>query len=257
MLVDKNERDIELLRKSPKELIISFQNLIEIIINQFIKSGKFSQAEQPDIIQQVNEELLKKINKIQQQFNNQSLVRTYMTVVIRNICNDIYRAKRKNIEYLCDRPIAILDNTTDIINSMIIKEEINRLHTVINLYHKQKYKLQLCLKLYFRIPFEFKDFMLIDNRIKVEEYDKFLKDINPYQSCNDYTIFNALILIFNALENKENKPDALRKWINLKIDEIISLLNGNTNMYFYTKETLQMLFEYCFVPKNLQTKVYQ
>jgi hypothetical protein len=256
MSLKKNDRDIELLKKNPKELIVSLQYLIEIIINQFIKVGKFSQSDRKDIQQQVNEELLKKITRIQKQFNYKSLVRTYMTVIIRNICNDIDRSKKKAIDFVLDEHLIIKDYA-NIINSIIIGEEIKRLDNAINLYHKQKFKLLLCLKLYYRIPVEFKDFKLVDRNINIKEYKIFIQNIDPYLECNDYDIFNSLITIFNKIENKKNTPDALRKWTHLKVNELIALLNGNTKLYFYSKESFQMLFEYCYAKENiLSSKIY-
>ena len=109
----------------------------------------------------------------------------------------------------------------------------------------------------FRIPFDVQDFKIVFEDISDDEFTSFVQQVNPYQACHDITILNALIPLFNKYENKNNSPDALRKWIKQKIVEIIDLLNGKSSSSRYNEETLQILFERCFsCEKDVMSKIY-
>jgi len=62
-----------------------------------------------------------------------------------------------------------------------------------------------------------------------------------YENLPDKEIYAIMTPLFNRCEGKENSPDALRKWINMKVDEIIDLLNGRTRRSNYDQETLKIL----------------
>jgi hypothetical protein len=245
MSYDINQKDIELLKNNPHQLILELQGLLDIIINQFIRSGKFNFTEHDEIKQQINEELLNRISKIQNQFQGKSLLRTYISVVIRNICNEIIR-KRGNTNFVSYEEIIINKTSNETMNSLLFEEEMDRLKKALGFYYKQKSKLILCLKLKFKMPFEFIDFRNVIKDITQTEFEIFIHNINPYLNCPDIVIFAALTDIFNKYENKIIMPDTLRKWIKLKINELIDILNGSPPASKYDEETLQILFEKCY-----------
>ena len=52
-------------------------------------------------------------------------------------------------------------------------------------------------------------------------------------------------------ENKSNSPDATRKWIEIKINELIDIMNHKTRTSNYDKETFRILFESLFIKFHL------
>lgn len=249
MSFDLNEKDIELLHNNQKQLILDLQGLIDIVINQFIGAGKFIYSERHEIKQHINVELLNRITKIQDQYQGKSLLRTYLSVVIRNICNEIVRNKTK-LNHVSFEDITIVEENNENSNSLIFEEEIFRLRKIFGLYYKQKNKLILCLKLKFKMIFNIEDFRNFNINITQSEFEKFVDATHPYFECSDSKIFEALISIFNKYEHKENTSDSLRKWVADKINDIIEILNGNPPTSKYDKETLQILFEKCYYREN-------
>ena len=255
MFYDTNQRDIELLKNNPYQLILELQGLIDIIINQFIRYGRFNFAEHKEIKQQISEELLNRISKIQSQFQGKSLLRTYISVIIRNICNEIIR-KKGNINFISFEEINVNMASSETINTLLFEEEMDRLKKAMNFYYKQKSKLILCLKLKFKMPFDHEDFKSVFKDIARSEFEKFICLVNPYEHCPDKAIFIALTDIFNKYENKKNMPDTLRKWINFKISELMDVLNGSPPSSNYDEETFQILFEKCFYKEEISSKVF-
>ena len=250
-----DQRNIELLKNDANQLILESQGLIEASINYFFKSIRIIE-EREEIRQLINEELLFKIPQIKQQYKGKALFKTYLISVIRNICLKII-TKREKVKYVCYTDLNICEPEKDILNNLFFQEEITRFYKILELYHKHKKKLILCLTLKFRIPFDIQIFITTFGTIKQEEYNTFVQQIQPYHDCHDVSIFAALTPIINSYENKNNTPDALRKWIKLKINELIDFLNASPSSSNYTEETLQILFEKCFCnEKDVMTKVF-
>ena len=252
---DLNQIEIELFRNDSNQLILEIQGLIDIIINQFFQSEKLNLTERHEIKQLINEKLLHKVPQIQKQFQGKSLFRTYLSAVIRNICRDILRTRTKT-QYVTYDDISI-GSDDNIVNDLLIEEEVIRLQKILGLYHKQKTKLILCLKFIFRMPFDIQDFRAVFDNFEMKEFDTFVKQVHPYKECTDMIIFVALTPIFNKHENKNNGPDAIRKWVKQKITELIDILNERPSSSRYTEETFQILFEKCFFnEKDVMSKIF-
>jgi len=243
--MDKNQNDIFLLNNNPNQLILELQDLIDIIVYQFIRSGYFNYNEKQDVKQQINIELFNRVEVIQKQYKGKSLLRTYIAVIIRNICNEILRDKKKSKYILIENNLN-LEGSYDEIDPLILDEEMSRLRKIIELYFNKKYKLILCLKLKFKMVIELDDFRNINKNITPDEFGEFIEFINPYIDCPDNTMFMGLTLILNKYEYKDNTPDSLRKWVTDKINELIDILNGSPPASNYNRESFQILFEKCY-----------
>ena len=56
-----DELDITLLRADPNAFILQCQNIINIFVKKYIGSGMFNGDDKDDIVQSINEVLIKKI----------------------------------------------------------------------------------------------------------------------------------------------------------------------------------------------------
>ena len=56
-------------------------------------------------------------------------------------------------------------------------------------------------------------------------------------------IYRILTPFLNRYEKKENTDDAVRNWTEVRIQEIIEVLNGRGRGATYDKETLKILVE--------------
>lgn len=251
-----NHKELKLLRDVPHQLILEYQSLIDIVIKQFIRSGSFSFQEFDEIKQQVNEELFRRLPKIQAQYRGESLLKTYFSVIIRNICNELIR-KRVTTQFISLHGINIEQSSDEVMTSILIKEEIIKLKAAMNFYCEKKAKLVLCLKVKFRMPFDFKDFKDTFPQITIEDFESFKLKTHPYHEKPEIVLLSVLTDIINKFEMKNNTPDALRKWLKLKIDELIDVLNGNPPTSMYNEETLQILFEKSYYnQKGVPDKIY-
>jgi len=244
----ENEKDIELLHKNPNDLILKYQETVRIIVKKFIQAGIISRADFEDTVQEVLSGVLAKIPAMQKQYNGMSLFRTYFSVIVRNICmREFAKTKRtivvEKMEFLDTAEVASIDK------KIFIEEEIRRFKSVLTLYYKQRPKLLVCLKLHYRIPLNVEDIHLwypecssSDRAILLENFG------SDFEAMGDVEVYKIITPIMNKHENKKNSADAVRKWIDCKVSEIIDIMNGTCKRSNYDDESLKTLVDDFFSP---------
>jgi len=73
--------------------------------------------------------------------------------------------------------------------------------------------------------------------------DRFEFNIKKKSSNEVYQIFTPIL---NKYENKNNTEDAMRRWTEIRIFELLKVLNASPNRSNYTKESLKILMEKIF-----------
>jgi RNA polymerase sigma factor (sigma-70 family) len=243
-------KDVDLLYEDSGKLIEKYQDTVTYIVSQFVRSGFIKISNKDDFKQDVLEQLLLKIPKIKQSYNSNYQLSTYLSAIIRNICLEKIRKDRITFKNLVDNPnaIRIINNTC--IYNLALTDEISRLENIFLLFNKQKDKLRLCLKAFFRIPVSVCDILNYIKDSPISNLDNYINYFNSYDVLTNQDLFAILTEIINAKEKKNNSADAIRKWLNTKIEEIIFLMNGNPKRANYDKESFQILIENYFYKKG-------
>ena len=244
MSITNGSLDISLLRKNKNEFILQCQRIIDIVVKYFIKSGMFTYEQYDDVMQSVNEELIRRLPSIERTFDNRVLMTTYMNVVIRNICLRIHETIEEEFEAenLLNEHLILNE---DYSVSLHIEAEIERLKWILELYGSQKNKLIICMKIYFNIPVTKTDIIRCFNKSTAEERLNFHKQFGTnYHGTLDSENFNSLAPMVNRQENKSTSGASLLRWTLEHLTKIIGQLNGNPPRRSYTKETFKLLFEH-------------
>lgn len=244
----ENEKDIELLRSDPQALVLKYQEMLKIIVKKNINIGMFNASEFEDVVQEINIALLKKIPAMQVQYNGMALFKTYLSVIVRNICLKLHSKETRGSEVEIKEPGSIFDRDSIEERSMI-EDEIERFETILNLYHRNRPKLLFCLKLYFRIPIARNDILLWYPRCGLSDQATLMKHFGKkFDDMGDVEVYTIVTPILNRNENKSNSVDALRKWTDSKVHEIIDVLNGTPKEANYTPDALKVLVDDFFSP---------
>ena len=248
-----NDRDVELLRSDPHALLLKYQETVRIIVKKYIEAGMFRAPEFDDIVQEINVSLLAKIPAMQRQYNGKSLFKTYFSVIVRNICLKAHRRGQKDIDFLQeDLSVYFVENTHE--KRSVIEHEVRRFKTVLSLYDTQRPKLLLCLKLYFRIPMTPEDIRLWYPECSGEDQASLMRHFGlNYDQLSDIDIYKIVTPIMNRNEKRSNSVDAMRKWTDSKVREIIDLLNGRPKRTNHSVETLKILVDDFFSPFLLES----
>jgi hypothetical protein len=242
--MDPSPQEATSLFDDPGQFILNYQQLIEVLVHVFIRSGYFPTEDKQEIIHSIIERLLIRMPKIKAQYNGHSRLKTYLSVIIRNLILERIREKQylRKIEmveeYNCE-----IEYHEDPLNRMIIDQEITRLGKILGMFCTKRKKLELCMKLIFRIPLKMNDFTEFRNDFQAADYHSYCRHFGQIHLTTDLDIYEWLTNLVNKYEGKDSSSDAMRKWIKQKLEEIIDLLNGTPQTSNYSVETLQILFE--------------
>ncbi len=248
----ENDKDIELLHSDPHNLILKYQETVKIIVKKYILAGVFRSSDFEDIVQEVNSALLVKIPAMQTHYNGMSLFRTYFSVIVRNICMKEHAKINREITIEQKDIIGLIDRAY-VEEKIVFEKEIQRFRAILSLYYRQRPKLLLCLKLHYRIPLTPEDINLWYPKCSSPDRNILLENFGENFDKKDYVeIYKIITPLMNENENKSNSVDAVRKWTDSKIHEIIQLLNGNPKKLNYNEDTLKTLVDDFFSPFLLE-----
>ena len=245
--------DEQLLAEKPDELIIKYQEIIRIIVKKYITTKMFHAADFDDIVQMVNEDILKKIGNIQRNYNGKALLKTYFSAIVRNSCLKIYQKQCREIKMLSFEDGDSAEEET-VTNQLEIEYDLKRIERILGYFEKKLGRVLLCAKLYFQIPIERKDIVRCFAVCSEEDvtmllgYFSFSQEQRPLKQ-----VYHIITPILNRYEGKNNTEDAVRRWTEDKIEEIITLLNSAPRCSKYDKETLKTLLDkYFSIPKEVK-----
>ncbi len=236
--------DITLLRNNKNEFIVRSQRVISIIVKQYIATGMFSAADFDDIKQSVTLELIKRLPLIEKNYNGEVLLVTYLNVVIVNICLRIHHRESSIVVPIPLDEIWILgDENAE--KGMLIANELERLEIALKLFRSKRFKLLVCLKVFFSIPISTIELKQCFRGITSDD-EYLLLDIfkNKNPRKEGFAHFPLLASMLNKYERTSLPEESVLRWMNMMIQKLILLMNGNPPRRTHTKDTLRILLEY-------------
>lgn len=240
------------MKENPGQFLVNYQEVICIVVRAFVKTRAIHESDHDDYIQFVNEKIWMRMEKIRSMYNGQSLVRTYMSVVIRNLVME--KMKEGSFSRVEDR--AELYETTGSVQAdqfyrLVIRQELERLDKILQTFPFQREKLEFCLKVFYRIPILKNEFMNFVKALKTSEKEGLWARFSLQSLVGERDHYQRLSDLFNLLEGHHNRSrDSIRKWIRWRLDMIINLMNGTPRQANYNEETIQILFEHYYSEKQ-------
>ena len=248
MTVNKNKFEVNLLLNDPPALVTHYQSIISIVVTKFIVRGFFNEADKMDVIQNINEALLaRKIHLIQKNYNGSVLLSTYFSKVIYNHCLEISRSQ-KNRNHTGSELLLrnVSDATVSPLQKLALRDEVNRLSIILNAVIGLSLRLRIALRLFARATITLADFQgeLVSEDDLFENFkSNFFGDYNTW---NDKEVYEKAIPFLNKLTGKNTDADSMRKWLNLQVDRIVELQNGQPPRSFHNRETIKILLQMYF-----------
>lgn len=241
-----NELDRELLRDDPRALILRHQPMLIVIVKECVKRRMFSQEEVDDVIQSLNEHLLGRLDVLQGQFTGAASVSTYLSAIIHNGCASLVRRREQERgSPVLSEPVA--DPPPEPDSAETLRNEIRRFRGILSISVGRRPRTVLCLKGYYRL-------LIPAGQVEIlypgkEFPGAILTQYNQQrEGVPDKELYRLLAALLNSLEEKNNTPDALRKWTHAQLEEVILLMNVGFPGARYDKESLEALVEDFFSP---------
>jgi DNA-directed RNA polymerase specialized sigma24 family protein len=245
----RNAIDIELLRSDPRSLLLRYRETIGIIVRTYVRSGMFHPSETDDVIQQISTELLEKLPRISQQFNGTSLVRTYLSSIIRHSCLNLHKKKHSGPPFVDIETTAAPAVQGDPDSRLAVEHSIRLLDAVLTQYHTDRPKLIVCLKTMYRIPLTREDVRTWWPACPESDVAALVSVSRGMErTLTDKQAFALIHPFMMRAERSTSSYDSIRRWTDERITQIVLLLNGNPPTSTHTKETLGLLFEECTAP---------
>jgi RNA polymerase sigma factor (sigma-70 family) len=250
-MTEKNQQEVDLLRDNPGQFIVSYQPLIKIVVRVFVKAHYIPEREYEDVVSYINEKLLLKIERIRSQYNGISMLSTYMSTVIRNLCLEKIRESHLT---LVEEPSPYLEysaySPANQINNIVIRQELQRLTKVIETFMNDRTRLLFCLKIMYRVPVSESEFYALDSVDKKEQLRFLWNSFNIQAIMEERDQYKRLAALFSVVDGLERSTDSIRKWVHHRLNQIIIMMNGDPKRANYTEETVQLLFERYFSEEN-------
>lgn len=241
--MDRNKVEITLLKTDPGKLLVLYQPVVWAIVRNYFSQGSLHHREQEDWVQEINKKLLERMPRIREQYNHSSKLRTYVSVIIRNICLEESRRCHLLAEPEAP-PYRIPEQAVEPADLFLFKQEYQKLQRILRMMHKDRPRLNLLIRVWYDLPVSRCDldyFLKPRSSLDKEEL------LNRLNSCLDKMKREKFEVLSGALELLEGKlipPDSLRKWYSAHLEELLKLMNGNPPQSAYTQESLGILLEH-------------
>jgi hypothetical protein len=244
-----NSIDLGLLQNDPKRLIIRYQTTIRIIVQCYVRSGMFHPSEVDDTIQQINSEILGKLTRIREQYNGSTLFRTYLSNIVRHACLSLHTKRQSEPMFLrldsCAPPL----ESKQADRRLLIEHDIRVFRAILDQFHREKFKLMLCLKLIYRIPINRQDVLNWWPACPPNDLNALLRALDGKdEDMTDKQVFSILQPLVNKAETSSGSADSIRRWVDERITKILKLLNDSPPTSAHTRETLGILLDDYFTP---------
>ncbi len=231
-----------LLFNNPGTLLLVYKDLIQ----RYIAKKHRRKDSVEEIVQEIITRFMRdKIKGIKKRFDfNDPAMPTftsYFMVTVRNIYIDIVRKEIRSINPVeNEKDIETYSDNrgSEMLNSLILNEEFEKLNALINMFHKSGPKLRLSLKVKFNIPIEETDVKLCFPKCSENEKQLFISGDKILKSGKS---MEKIVPVFNKYEGKSNNPDTLRKWLSVKLDEIKKHMNNTHPHSPYNNATISDL----------------
>lgn len=241
--MDRNEVEIRLLKEDPDQLILEYQGMIWTIVRSMSASGRLPRIEHADLVQEINRKLLERLPRIRDQFSQVSRLRTYFSVIIRNICLEEFRRSQAISEPapVPYEPAELFVEPNDL---LLVAQEFERLRRVLVLMGQDGATLNVLLRLLNGVAVRESDLRAVASyQQQPADWAERVAEVNRLQGCQKKVLFGRMSDILHQLGSKKIPPDSLRKWYTTRLETCLRLMNGDPPRSAYDTETIGILIE--------------
>lgn len=243
----------------PGDYFLSHLSFIGKIIHNFLRSkGVFYPDHEKDIAQQINELLLVREQNILSKYKNKAKFTTYLAVVVTHLCSEVWNADyRHSVRFIPfsifrksktnSDPVSFLpESLSDPSCHFVIRDVIRELEMILRTYPRDRKRIEFCFKALFHLPLTLEELSPapIPENLR-PEIEKHLAALNNHQEkMTKSVVYQHLNTIFHLTRQTSTSDDAIRKWIDHHLMQIIDLLNGDPPKHAFNRKTFQYLYEY-------------
>jgi len=259
--VEKEEG--ELLFRDASAYLEKNQGVIKAIVLKYSESGLFGRSDVDDVIQYVNERMLTGVlEKMRSQYKPMCRLMPYLSKIVSNLCLEYAKKelKRNQHEKKVDYTRSHFGTKETMSEDIAMREIIEQLEILLSLYGSRRPRIELLFKISLRIAITEEDVLRCYPKCNKRLLNRLLLSFNDpeeYRMAPHSDMYGQLIPLINELEGTSKTADALRKSVDMKLDEIAEILNIAPINAALTRETVKMLLEnyYSEFPKSMENVI--
>jgi len=226
-------QDLHFLHQKSPQLILKYLPYISARLDYLVNTNFFKAQDSEDVLQSTQQKLLERLQSGQLakfQSNNETLFRTYLYRVVKNLFTDIYRSlyqTKKNRKQL-ELKAPLIAHKSDSSNNpfeqlsedLNLSQQIRRLNQILQLFPTHnRIKFELCLKTNYYLILTADDVQVLKlTAIEMEEMLAFFGDNYHHESTGN--IWKEINKYINIWESKTSNADTLRKWFTRQRNQI-------------------------------------
>jgi len=219
------------------------KELVEKVVLRYVNGSLVPFREKEDVVMSILEKFLNCRQKIDESFEGKSKISTYYIAIFNRMCCEVIRKEQKHWYAVNDHEHELNPETRfcslgDTEKGVAIQDELRRFGIAMKIFNGQGAKINLFAKYYFNIPITDYDINSYCEKFP-EEIVRLIGDRPPK---NKAEVFGNLAKLVFLAEGKQVKGDAVRMWLNKKLDALLCRINMN-GISSHTRETLQILME--------------
>lgn len=240
----QNQKDIALLQNDPGALVLRIQGSVLSIVAKYIASGMFSPAERDDVTQAVMEELLRRMPRVQKNYDGRALLTTYLSAIIRNICLQMHKDRKIDIQPLESLDFEDVSGTNRPLEQLVLQDAINGYREIVELYHCEKSRIIVLARIHFRLP--------LDEMTLLWAYPKSPKSWrksvlqvlgSKAGELKEREIYGLAAPFLNSIERNTTSADGYRHWMRERIPQLVDLLRRRLGSPTFGVDSFQLLLE--------------
>lgn len=231
--------------KNKSHKIIQTDDLIQIahtVVGKYVARGAIPVRDKEDVAMNIVEKFLSGEDKINKAYKGDAKVSTYCIAIANRMCCEIIRKDYRQWQQVQPDSDDITYNKGtsyyETEKNAVINSELKRLQYILDYFNEEKSKTIVFLKFIMGITIKKEEVQALSQKQHFELFNEFQRNKDAALSVR----YNKLAEIVKQHEGSNVKGDAVRMWLNKKIDTIISRLNAN-GFSQYDRESVGILFE--------------
>ncbi len=214
--------------------------IIKSIVAKYMYAGHIHKSNKEDTEMNIVTKYLAIEKKIWSNFNGRSKPETYCYTIINRLCSKEIDRTKHDLEYNDNYQDKAELNYNDTIKRLIIKDELLYFNKVLITFGTEYKKIKLLAKILYKLPVTEED----TSQYNDEKARQINDIIEGYRDKSKGEIYPLLAAIVSITEERDCSSDAIRVWLNGRLTEIVKRMNGSTLRTYYSKSTIEYLFEY-------------
>ncbi|NCC73653.1 MAG: hypothetical protein EOM06_09675 [Sphingobacteriia bacterium] len=253
VIAKSQEEDLSLVKSDFNTLIVKYQPMAGIIVQQLTQHHRFGQDKHNDFVQQLLTNLLDKKEVIRSSYDDQRLFRNFIWKIALNEARNIIKAECRKQRLTCDEenlPAESLFTRNTSENDLIIQDVVGKLHCRVLSYMHLRFKLLLCLKALYDLrvfPTDIKLLFFNHKELKINDFQVVSDSLNFFYRSDNGKLrrFELISPFLNLAAQTNTDASSYWRWTNNETINLIQFLNDRYLMEL-NRETFGHLLERYF-----------